>query len=745
MRILMWFALGFGAACAGCAYLLPAGVGWAMGAVFFVICGAIFIFSRKYSDIASAAVVFLGCAVGLLWWQGYNTVYLRSPALLNDQTGAYTLVAEDYSFATKYGIGVDCRMELDGKQYKVRVYLDDADAVQPGDNLSGVFRFSFQLTDDSGAYYSAGSRGVFLYAYEAGQISLITPDKIPLRYYPVLMRHRLLGLMDAVFPEDTVGFAKALVLGEDSGIDYETDSAFKISGIRHIIAVSGLHVSILCGAIYFITGRRRYLTSILGIAVLLLFAAVAGFTPSITRACIMTCLTILALLFNREYDGPTALAFAALVMLLINPITIISVSFQLSFGCMLGIFLFAEKISNWLLLPGRLGEAKGRGIKSRMKRWLAGSVSVSLSAMVFTTALTAYYFGLVSLVSVITNLLALWMVSFVFYGIILSCITGAVLAPVGKLLAWLTSWLIQLIIAIAKGMASLPFAAVYMNRWLLVAWLSVCYILLAVFLLRKGKRSALVPISLGVITLCAALMICWLPSAKQQLRISVLDVGQGQCVVLQNEGRTFLVDCGGENQEKTADTVAAELLCQGISRIDGIILTHFDADHCGAVENLLSRVHTDAIYVPANGDSSLYGRRETVIIWEETSFSFGDTKITLFPARGGETSNENSMCVLFQSQECDILVTGDRTLEGEMELLASANLPQLEILVAGHHGARTSTADALLQAVCPEIVVISVGADNSYGHPHEETLDRIENYNCLVHRTDLNGTFVYEG
>ena len=101
MRILMWFALGFGAACAGCAYLLPAGVGWAMGAVFFVICGAIFIFSRKYSDIASAAVVFLGCAVGLLWWQGYNTVYLRSPALLNDQTGAYTLVAEDYSFSYK--------------------------------------------------------------------------------------------------------------------------------------------------------------------------------------------------------------------------------------------------------------------------------------------------------------------------------------------------------------------------------------------------------------------------------------------------------------------------------------------------------------------------------------------------------------------------------------------------------------------------------------------------------------------
>lgn len=745
MRILMWFALGFGTACAGCAYLLPGGVGWILGAVFFLICAVVFVLCRKFPDIASAAVVFLGCAVGLLWWQGYETVYLRVLASLNDVTGEYSLTAVDYGFTTQFGSGVDCRMELNGKQYKVRVYLDDAHDIKPGDTLSGLFRFAFRLTDENGAYYSAGSRGVFLYAYEAGHISLTGTEKTPLRFYPVILRHGLLELMNSLFPEDTAGFAKALLLGEDSGIDYATDAAFKISGIRHIIAVSGLHVSILCGAIYFVTGRRRYLTSILGIWVLLCFAAVAGFTPSITRACIMTCLVMLALLFNREYDGPTALAFAALVMLIVNPVTIISVSFQLSFGCMMGIFLFSEKIRKWLLSPGKLGEAKGKGIKARMKRWIAGSVSISIGAMPFTVPLTAYYFGMVSLVSVFTNLLTLWAVSLVFYGTIFSCIVGAVFIGPGKLLAWLTSWLIRFIISVAKGMASLPFAAVYMNRWIMVAWLVVCYALLGMFFLRKGNRSVLLPVSLAIISLCLALMSCWLPSAKQQLCIRVLDVGQGQCVVLQNEGRTFLVDCGGENQEKTADIAAAELLCQGISHIDGIILTHFDADHCGAVESLLSRVDTNGIYVPADGVSSLYERSETVRIWEETCFVFGDTKMTLFPGSGAETNNENSMCVLFQSPECDILITGDRTVEAEAQLLASVELPQVDILVAGHHGARTSTGDALLQAACPEIVVISVGADNSYGHPHEETLDRLETYDCRIHRTDLDGTFTYEG
>ena len=150
--------------------------------------------------------------------------------------------------------------------------------------------------------------------------------------------------MESIFTGDTVAFAKALLLGDTGDIDYATDTAFKISGIRHVIAVSGLHVSILFSLVYVFTARRKWLTTIVGLPLLFCFAALVGFSPSITRACVMHGLALIAMLFEREYDPPSALSFAVLCMLLSNPWTITNVGFQLSIGCVVGIFLFSEPI-----------------------------------------------------------------------------------------------------------------------------------------------------------------------------------------------------------------------------------------------------------------------------------------------------------------------------------------------------------------------------------------------------------------
>jgi competence protein ComEC len=148
--------------------------------------------------------------------------------------------------------------------------------------------------------------------------------------------------VESAFPADTAAFAKALLLGDSSGLNYELDTAFKLSGIRHIIAVSGLHVSILFSLMYILAGKRKVLTALLGIPVLFLFAAVAGFSPSIVRACVMQVLMIVAMLLDKEYDPPTALSFAVLLMLAVNPSAVTSVSLQLSVGCMMGIFMFSQ-------------------------------------------------------------------------------------------------------------------------------------------------------------------------------------------------------------------------------------------------------------------------------------------------------------------------------------------------------------------------------------------------------------------
>ena len=397
-------------------------------------------------------------------------------------------------------------------------------------------------------------------------------------------------MINGCFPADTAGFAWALLLGDRTGIDYETNTAFKVSGISHIIAVSGLHVSILFALVYVLCFKRRWLVALIGIPTMAFFTAVAGFSPSVTRAAIMMILMMLAMLFDREYDGPTELAFSCLVMLAVNPLVITSVSFQLSVGCMIGIFLFQRKIYNWAM------EKLGRKYR-RFKSWFASSLSVTLSAMTVTTPLVAYYFGTVSLVGVLTNLLTLWIISLIFYGIMLVCLTGFFWPAVGSAIAWLLSWPVRYVLLVSKTLAAFPLAAVYTESIYIVAWLGFVYVLLGIFLLGRKKRPGVL-FCCGVLSLCLCIGVSWLEPMLDHCRMTVLNVGQGQCIILQSEGKTWLVDCGGDDPEEAADLAAERLMSMGVFRLDGLILTHYDADHSGGVPYLLSRIPADVVLMP---------------------------------------------------------------------------------------------------------------------------------------------------
>lgn len=234
--------------------------------------------------------------------------------------------------------------------------------------------------------------------------------------------------------------------------------------------------------------------------------------------------------------------------------------------------------------------------------------------------------------------------------------------------------------------------------------------------------------------------------------MTVLDVGQGQCILLQSEGKTFLVDCGGDSGTMAADLAAANLLSQGVYRLDGIILTHYDADHAAGVEALLCRVPADYLYLPECIDEAGYAQTlqhytggVVQTVSDDVVITYGNSRITLIPSEFGLTDNESGLCILFQTENYDILITGDRNFSGEMELLSSTQLPDLEVLLVGHHGSRYSTSEALLEATRPDVAIISVSADNHFGHPTQEVLDRLEQFGCIVYRTDQNGTVVFRG
>lgn len=746
MRKLTWFTIGFVLACAVCVYFQP-GLWTALLGLFSLLgfVAGLIIQSRPYKI---AAVVLFGCLFGLAWLWGYNSFYLSSARGCDGQEVSVTVTAVDYSYIPNYGQAFDGYVELDGKRYQVRCYLNEETSVKPGDIVKGTFRLRFTPGEKREPTYHQG-KGIFLLASQVSEVT-ITSGQPRFRDYPAIWRQKIIFLIESAFPEDTFGFAKALLLGDTTDLSYHQDRDFQVSGLRHVVAVSGLHVSILFALIYLAFGRRRVLNAVFGIPLLILFAAIAGFTPSVVRACLMQFLMLLALLADKEYDPPTALAFAALVILGINPMAITSVSFQLSVGCMIGIFAFSEPLRQYFLSIGKLREkSKGKTLKAKMIRWIIGSVAVTLSAMSVTTPLCAYYFGMVSLVGIPANLLSLWVISFAFYGIMISAAAAAVWLPLGKAVAWLISWPIRYVLAVSGFLADFPLAAVYTDSIYIVLWLIVSYALLVTFFLTKKKYPAITTSCICVL-LCVCVALSWLEPRLDKTRVSVIDVGQGQSILLQCGKKRYLVDCGGEHVGITADEVANYLLSQGIFTLDGVILTHYDKDHSGSIGNLLASVKAEIIYMPDITDTN--GIREQIeaeypesilLISDISEISLMDGRIALYPGKTEGNDNNSSLCVLFQSENCDILITSDRSSTGERVLLQQAQLPKLELLVAGHHGANTATSLELLAATQPKAVAISVGAKNPYGHPGQELQDRLARFGCSVYRTDLQGTIIF--
>ena len=227
-----------------------------------------------------------------------------------------------------------------------------------------------------------------------------------------------------------------------------------------------------------------------------------------------------------------------------------------------------------------------------------------------------------------------------------------------------------------------------------------------------------------------------------------MNVGQGQCLVLQIGDYTALIDCGGSYPEDAGEQAARFLHGAGVTRADALIVTHYDDDHAGGAAQFLERVKVDSIYLPP-----VKGTDETAsaiaqfarphYVTEMVEICLPEGVLTILPPVSQENPNNSGVCVLATAEEYDILITGDLDSLSEMRLMTLWKLPDVDLLVAGHHGAKTSTSQPLLDMVRPETVVISVGENNRYSHPHEETLQRLADIGAQVYRTDLSGTLYF--
>ena len=300
----------------------------------------------------------------------------------------------------------------------------------------------------------------------------------------------------------------------------------------------------------------------------------------------------------------------------------------------------------------------------------------------------------------------------------------------------------------------MPFAALYLDNGYLITAAVFLYGLALLLALRPGwVRPWQAALAAVVVTGCCMGLSC-LDNRLPESSFTMLDVGQGQCLVYRAGDSVSVIDCGGQ-EDASGETAARYLLARGVQQIDRLILTHDDADHCNGVRQLLRRVQVGTILLPAGTQTNTV-RAQLLLAAAQAGVPVREVErdlplpvpggmLTVFAPVGDAEADNNGLCVLAACGKCDILVTGDLPEQAEYRLLSTHELPHVTALVAGHHGAKTSTSQTLLRAVQPQAVLISAGADNRFGHPAAGTLARIRRAGAAIYRTDVSGTITIRG
>lgn len=704
---------------------------------------ALLLYRKGWSPMALAA---LGLAAGLIWTAAYD-IWLMAPVrALDGETASFTALLRDDLQPTDHGSRVYADAEMEGHSCRLLLYLDDVPSARAGDRLSVTAQLRLPSGEAYDLYYR--SLGVDLIAYARPGETVAPTEKMTLQTLPLLLRRTVKDRLGELYPADTEPFVRALIIGDRSALTFSQKNAISVSGIAHTVAISGMHIAVLMGLVMLLCGNRPGLCAAIGIPVVIVFSLMVGAVPSVVRAGVMQILLLLAPLLRRENDPPTSLGAAMLVILVPNPWTVANLSFQLSFASMAGILLLSGRIYRRLSEPKAVKRAMRLPVLRQVVHYIVGTIASTAGAVCFTVPLIAWQFGTVSLMSVVTNLLTLWAVTLVFQGTLIACLLGFLWMWPAKLLAGLLSIFVRYILGVAALITKLPMAAVYTDNVYIIIWLAFVYALLLAFFL-AGKKRPLSYGCVGVMSLCLCVFLGYFDSAGQNFRMTMLDVGQGQCLVFQEGGATLLYDCGGDSVTKAGETASRFLLSQGIGKVDVLVLSHYDVDHAGGVCQLMERTPIDLLYlpdIPCETDmrqeiEETAARYQTEIryVTQNTLLSIGDTQVQIYAPVTEAKANDASLALLYSQGSYDILATGDMSSSAERMLLTENRLPNIEILVAGHHGAKTSTCNTLLEETRPETVLISAGKNNFYGHPAQSTLDRIEEFGAEVIRTDLCG------
>ncbi|MCI0345277.1 MAG: competence protein ComEC family protein [Chloroflexi bacterium] len=643
--------------------------------------------------------------------------------------------------------------------------------VVPGDKILLAGRLRPIEDDDYGRYLERIGVSATL---QADSLDVAAPSEDMSRRLEGLRRGSAEALSLAI-PEPAAGLAAGILVGLRDRVDREVAAAFTTAGISHVVAISGWNIAIVGATVGALAGRlSRRRRSILIVAAIAIYVAFVGASASVLRAAAMAGVALLARESGRAGRAAAALALAVTLLLVIDPALASDAGFQLSSLATAGLIAWGNPLTARLA-----GSDPGR-----VRRFLAESLGVSIAAQAATLPVVLVDFGRLSLVAPVVNLLVVPLVAPAMAAGAAALVAGwvALLSGAGAVatIAGLPAWaILSAMIGIGRAGAGLPYASLELEPpWSSVAGAASGTLILGVARWRRragetappmavrsrqrpttsslprGLRLALTSLAIAV----AGLGIVLIHRPDGIARVTVLDVGQGDAILVEGgAGGRLLVD-GGPDPDRLL-VALDERLPPWDRRIDVVVLTHPHEDHVAGLAGLLARYRVGRVFEPGmNGPGPGYAAWRAAIARlgrQVGTLAAGDRlridairlevlwpirgDVPLEPADGGTAINNVSIVLLGEVAGRRFLLTGD-VEEGVDPALLAEGLPSLDLLKVAHHGSKTASTDAFLEAVQPRVTIVSAGTRNPYGHPAPATIARLEATGARVYRTDRNGS-----
>lgn len=715
-------------------------------ALILLVMPLIFVLIKK-DYAAPAGFVFLLLAASLVY---VSLVLVRGPGDVEDRDRQLTgtiisrprLDAKQCSFVLRPDAP-------DPYQEKVQVFCYFPQSLDKGQRvrLQGVLRRPDQAGNpgefDYAAYLSYDRIFYILTVKKTEDLMVLGR---PASWLDFLERYRQQGIdmIRSRLPADEGSIFIGMLLGQIEGIDDQEYQDFQKTGIVHIFSVSGMHVGflvLLCGWLASILGLSRRVTLISSMTLLILYGTMVDWPSPVIRSVIMAGLGLLAYYSGREREMADSLGLAGSIILLINPTALFQISFQLSFLATWGlVYLFPR----WRqALPFR--------------NWLTDLILIPLAAQAVVLPLIAYYFHILSPVSLLANLLLAYLTGFIVVIGFLFLLIGVLLPSLGACFLDLSGALIEVTRMINRLLLQLPGAYI----WVAAPSLVIMGLYYGGLLLASAERLRRVwMVGLGLIAL--VLVIFCLPASwfnQGQAEVNFLDVGQGDCILLKTpEGEFILIDGGGSAMSDVgARKVLPYLRYRGIRHLNLAVNTHPDVDHIAGLQRVLQEIPADAAAIPAGlAEDPAYNSFKTLLqeksiplhLWHQgQKLQEGSWQLRILyagdPAHNPQDFNQQSMTMLCTMGNFKVLLTADLNQAALQELDSQGLLEQVTVLKMPHHGSKYSLYSPLYQKTRPRYAVISVGAHNIFGHPSPQVLQALQEQSIPILRTDQCGLIAF--